>query len=144
MKTSDSTLEQPPPATSPRWSAVSFLVDFHTREKKLGLLTETLGWFGSVAFFRKTETETHYLAEPTELDQRYHKSILASLIAEGERLLTRIQQAGGLPQNLDGVKASDVDATMEELRNTQIQWYGDMTPQRRDEILQELLHASAP
>ena len=129
-----------PPETPPRWSAVAFMLDFQSREKRLGLLTETLAWFTCVAFFRRTESETHYLAQPKELDRRYHKSILASLIAQGERVLTRIQQAGGLPENIEGVKAEDVDATVEELRNTQVQWYGDMTPQRREDILREIFH----
>ena len=118
------------------------MLDFQSREKKLGLVTETLAWFTSVAFFRRTESETHYLVEPKELDSRYHKSILASLVAQGERLLTRIQQSGGLPENIEGVKVGDVDAAVEELRNTQAQWSGDMTPQRREQILQEISHVT--
>lgn len=27
---------------------------------------------------------------------------------------------------------------VEELRNTQVQWYGDMTPERRAQILKEV------
>jgi hypothetical protein len=120
------------------WSAVGFMVEFHTQEKRLGLLTETLGWVASFALFRETETQTHYLAEPGEDDRRQHKTILAALIAEGERLITGIQAAGGLPENFDGIKTADVEAMVEELRNTQLQWYGDMTPQRREQILKEL------
>src|SRR5439155_9767867 len=37
-----------------RWGAVDFMVDFHTREKRLGLLTETLAWVASIALFRRT------------------------------------------------------------------------------------------
>jgi hypothetical protein len=117
---------------------MDFLVDFPSRAKRLGLLTETLAWIAAVAFFRHTETESHYLAEPTDLDQRYHKSLLAALVAEGERLLTRIFRSGGLPANLDGVKTEDIDAMVEELRNTQAQWYGDMTSERRAQILKEV------
>ena len=120
------------------WNAVDFMVDFHTREKKLGLLTETLTWVAAIALFRKTETQTHYLVEPSDNDRRQHKTILAALIAEGERLLTRIHNAGGLPENLDGVQTADVDAMVEELRTTNLQWYGDMTTQRREQILKEL------
>ena len=142
MTASGSIADSPPPETSPRWSAVAFMLDFQSREKRLGLLAETLAWFASVAFFRRTETETHYLADPSDLERRYHKSILASLIGQGERLLTRIPEARGLPENTDTVKAEDVEATMEELRNTQAQWYGDMTAQRREQILRELFHVS--
>ncbi len=91
-------------AVSPRWNAVDCVVDFNTREKRLGLLTETLGWVMAVAFFRRAESETHYLAEPSELDRRYHKSILATLVAEGERLLTQAHRSrtGGLSKVLEG------------------------------------------
>lgn len=127
-----------PAAVASPWSAVDFMVDFHTRDKKLGLLTETLTWIAAIALFRKAETQTHYLAEPTDDDRRQHKTNLAALIAEGERLLGRIQASGGIPENLDGVKTADVDAMVEELRLTQLQWYGDMTAQRREQILSEL------
>lgn len=123
-----------------RWDALDFIVDFHMREKRLGLLSETLAWVASVALFRETERQTHYLRAPTRSDRRQHKALLASLISEGTRLLNRIENAGGLPKNLDGVKTADVDATVEELRNTQLQWEGDMTPRRREQILKELFN----
>jgi hypothetical protein len=137
-------IETPPiqTAVSPAWNAVGFLVDFNTREKRLSLLMQTLAWMAAIMFFRRTESETMYLADPTQLDRRYHKSILAALIAEGERLLTRLHQSGGLPNNDDGIKAEDIDATVEELRNTQVQWYGDMTPERRAQILEEVFHVT--
>jgi len=123
---------------SPSWNAVDFMVDFNTREKRLSLLMEALAWCAAVMFFRRAESDTLYLGKPSELDRRYHKTILAALIAEGERFLTRLKRAGGLPKNSDGLKAADIDATVEELRNTQAQWYGDMTAERRAEILKEV------
>jgi hypothetical protein len=142
MKTAPVTLESAASDSRSRWDAVDFLITFNTRDKRLGLLTETLAWTGAVAFFRHAETETHYLATPTESDQRYHKTLLAALIAEGERLLSRIQRVGGLPENLDGVKAGDVDAMVEELRNTHAQWYGGMTTERRAQILEEVFRVA--
>ena len=140
MKNAPATLEPASAPSVPRWEAVDFMIDFNTREKRFGLLTETLSWAASVAFFRRAETETHYLAKPTKSDQRYHKTLLAALIAGGERLLSRIHRAGSLPDNLDGIKAADVDAMVEELRNTHSQWYGSMTGERRAEILKNVLH----
>ncbi len=119
------------------------MVDFHTHDKRLGLLSETLAWVAAIALFRKTETQTHYLNEPTSEDRRQHQTLLAALIAEGERLRGRIRDAGGLPDNLDGVKTADVDAMVEELRTTQLQWESDMTPQRRQQILKELFDVPA-
>src|SRR5204863_8088958 len=104
---------------------------------RLGLLTETLAWVGSVALFREAETQTHYLNPPSSGDRQYHKTLLAALIAEGQRLLSRALEAGGLPENLDGIKTTDLDAIVEELRITKVQWESDMTPQRREQILKE-------
>ena len=120
------------------------MVDFHSRERRLGLLAQTMAWFAGIAFFRRAETATHYLSKPTRLHRRYHKTILATLIAEGERLLTRIELAGGFPTNLDNVTRDDVEATVEELRNTHTQWYGTMSAQRRRRIFRELFHGKAP
>lgn len=121
-----------------QWDALDFMVDFQTRDKRLGLLSETLAWVASVALFRETETQTHYLRAPTNEDRRQHKTLLAALLAEGQRLLRRAHDAGGLPENLDGVKTADLDAMVEELRKTQLQWENDMTPQRREQVLKEL------
>ena len=121
-----------------QWSAVDYLVDFHSRDKRLGLLTETLGWVASVALFRQTESETHYLRPPGCEDRRQHRTILAALIAQGERLLRAIHEAGGLPANLDGIESADIDAIVDELHATRLQWEGDMTPERRAEILKNL------
>jgi hypothetical protein len=128
-------------AATAKWNAVDFMVDFHTREKRLGLLTQLLGWVASVALFRETETQTHYLNPPGSEDRRRHKTLLAALIAEGQRLLQRAHDTGGLPKNLDGIKTADLEAMVEELRTTQLQWEGDMTPQRREQILRELFDA---
>ncbi len=125
------------------WRALDFMVDFHSREKRLGLLTETLAWVASVALFRETETQTHYLNEPTREDRRQHKALLATLIGEGERLLGRIHRTRGLPKNLDGVKTNDLEAMVEELRHTQLQWENDMTPRRREQILKELFDVAS-
>jgi hypothetical protein len=133
-------------ATAPAspWRAVGFVVDFQTREKTLGLLSDTMAWIAALALFRKTETESLYLADPTPQDRQEHRAILSSLIAAGDRLLNRISSVGGLPTNLDGVRTADIDAMVEELRNTDLQWYGDMTPERREEILKQLFNGATP
>jgi hypothetical protein len=126
------------------WRAVGFVVDFQTREKTLGLLSDTMAWIAALALFRKTETETHYLAETALQDRQEHRAILCSLIAAGDRLLNRILDAGGLPANLDGVGTADIAAMVEELRITDLQWYGDMTPDRREEILKQIFNGTKP
>src|SRR5438876_243960 len=72
--------------------------------------------------FRLCFCLSEYLNPPTRQDRRRHKTLLAALIAEGQRLLCRAHDAGGLPKNLDGIKTDDLDGLVEELRTTQLQW----------------------
>jgi hypothetical protein len=123
------------------WNAVDFMVDVHSRPRRLGLLSETLAWVASVALFREAETQTHDLKSPTTEDRRHQRPLLAALRAEGQRLLQRAHAAGGLPENLDGITTADLDAMVEELRTTQLQWEGDMTSERRGQILTERFEA---
>src|SRR3974377_1129400 len=97
-------------AAPAQWNAVDFMVDFHTRHKRLGLLTETLAWVASVPLFRGTERQTPYLNQLYSEDHRQHGTLLAALVAEGRRLLRRAHDAGGLPKNLDGINTADLEA----------------------------------
>jgi len=57
------------------------------------------------------------------LDQRYHQSILRGARRRGRTLLTRILLGGGSPKNGRRHQDEDIDATLEELRNTHPNWY---------------------
>ena len=78
--------------------------------------------------------------KPTALDKRYHKTWLAALIAKDERLVTEVRRGGGLARNPAGIKLSDVEATVEELYDTQAEWYGSLKPARRAALFKELFN----
>jgi len=63
---------------------------------------------------------------------------LASLIAEGERLITEAQARGGLPDGVVCFKLADVEAAVENLRTDERMWHGSMSAARRAEILKEI------
>src|SRR5205085_1967300 len=112
---------------SPRWQAVGLVLDQNTRDvlaKRYGSLQEVISWFKSIELFRQAEFEQMIQRKPKPMDKRYHKTWLATLIADGERLLTEIRADGGLPRNKAGIKVSDVQATIEELYDTQAEWHG--------------------
>src|SRR5256885_13149330 len=99
---------------SPRWQAVGLILDQNTRDmlaKRYGLLQEVVSWFKGIELFRQAEFEQMIRHKPTATDRRYHKTWLATLIAEGERLLTEIRAEGGLPRNKSRIKISDIEAT---------------------------------
>lgn len=130
---------------SPRWQAVGLVIEQNTRDllaKRYGLLQEVVSWFKAIELFRQAEFEQMIEREPTAADRRYHKTWLASLIAEGERMLTTARSTGGLPRNKSGIKMSDIEATVEELYDTQAEWYGGMKPVRKAELLEQIFHVS--
>lgn len=134
---------EPESIESPRWQAVGLVLDQNAhdlRARRYGRLQEVVSWFKGIDLFREAEFERMIQRKPTPLDKRYHKTWLAALIAEGERLLTEIRREGGLPRNSTGIKLSDLEATVEELRDTQAEWHGRLSAGRRSELLQQLFH----
>jgi hypothetical protein len=136
---------EPETIDSPRWQAVGLVLDQNAqdlRARRYGRLPEVVSWFKAIDLFRQAEFECMIQRKPAALDKRYHRTWLAALIAEGERLLTEIRRGGGLPRNSAGIKLSDVEATVEELRDTQAEWHGSLTAARRSELFQQLFHGS--
>ena len=130
---------------SSRWDAVGLVVTQNTRdliEKRYDLLPEVVSWFKSLAMFRETERELMILKEPTAEDRDFHKTVLALIIAEGERLRASVPAAGGLGANEGGISMADFAAALEHLYDTQSVWHGEMTAERRTEILQGVFHGT--
>jgi hypothetical protein len=130
---------------SPHWQAVGLVLDQNTKDvlaKRYGLLQEVVSWFKAVELFRQAEFERMIERKPTPTDRRYHKTWLATLLADGERLLTEIRAHGGLPRNKAGIKFSDVEATVEEIYDSQAEWHGSMKPARRAELLKQIFDVS--
>jgi hypothetical protein len=128
---------------SPRWQAVGLVLDQNAhdlRAKRYGRLQEVVSWFKGIDLFRQAEFERMIERKPTALDKRYHKTWLAALIAEGERLLNEIRREGGLPRNPAGIKLSDIEATVEELCDTQAEWHGSLNEARRSELFKQLFN----
>jgi hypothetical protein len=131
---------------APKWQAVGLIIDQNTRDllaKRYGLVNEVISWFKAIELFRAAEFERMIERNPTPTDRRQHRTWLMRLIAEGERLLTEIDSAGGLARNHAGIKTSDVAATVEELYTTQTQWHGTMTKRRKAELWQGVFHVKA-
>jgi len=136
---------EPETIQSPRWQAVGLVLDQNARDlrtKRYGRLQEVVSWFKGIDLFRQAEFERMIERKPTPLDKRYHKTWLAALIAEGERLLTEVPRSGGLARNPAGIKLSDVEATVEELYDTQAEWYGSLNPGHRRVLCEQIFHGA--
>jgi hypothetical protein len=129
---------------SPRWQAVGLVLEQNARDLqagRYGRIPEIVSWFKAIGLFRQAELERMIERKPTPVDKRYHKTWLAALIAEGERLLTDGRRSGSLPRNTAGIKLSDLEATVEELYDTHAEWHGSLKPNRRAAIFRQLFDA---
>ena len=125
-------------AEAPRWDSVAWVVEHNTRDlldKKFSLNSEIASWFKSLKLFREAETERLILREPTTNDLRWHKALLAALLADGERLLLEWNATDAQAENPDRIRPTDLQAAVEGLYATQSSWHGGMTDAQRDEIL---------
>jgi hypothetical protein len=108
------------------------------RARRYGLLQEVVSWFKGIDLFRQAELEQMLERKPGPTDKRYHKTCLTALVAEGERLLTRIREEGHLPRNHPSIKLSDIEATVEELYDTQAEWHGSLKSEQRAALFNEI------
>ena len=72
-------------------------------------------------------------------DQPKRTTVNSSKINQSPRV-QRKRDNGGLARNRAGIKLSDVEATVEELYDTQVEWYGSMKRGRRAELLRQIFH----
>ena len=104
-----------------------------------------VAWFKAVDLFHETQDERIIFRDPTLDDVRQHKTWLASLIAEGKRLVTEAPARGGLPDGAAEFKLADEDATLEMLYLWQREWHGRGLPEaRRREILKAVFNVEEP
>jgi hypothetical protein len=123
---------------SPRWQAVGMVIDLNAKDHRsgrYGVVHELVAWFKAIRLFRDTEDERLYLHEPTTDDLRQHRTWLASLIADGERLLAEAEAAGGLPHGSVPFTLGDVDAAIRNLRTDERMWHGSSSEAERKQIL---------
>src|ERR1041385_6841895 len=112
---------------SMRWRAVGLVIDLNTKDHlagRYGLVQDIVAWFKAIRLFRDAEDERMILQEPSAEDLRQHRTWLAGLIAEGERLLTEAHAASAWPEGVVSFKLADVVAAVENLRTDERMWHG--------------------
>lgn len=128
----------------PRWEAVGTVIDQNQRDFLAGrysLAEDMIAWFKAVDLFRDTQDERMILRVPEADDLRQHKTWVAGLIAEGERLVTEVLARGGLTEGGARFKLADAEATLEMLYLAQREWHGPKMPDaRRREILKAVFN----
>lgn len=130
------------------WQAVGQLIDQNHRDFLAGghsLSEDASAWYRAVDLFRATQDQRMVLHDPTPNDLRQHRTWIASLIAEGERLVTEAMSRDGESLGGDQLKLPDMEATLELLYLWQREWHGPKMPAaRRREILKSVFNVEEP
>jgi len=99
-------------------------------------------WFHKVADFRQAEMHLLYKKTPGKEIRSQHRQIIEILIQDGKEIVRRIHASGGLIKPANGFSLQDIQSSVEELQNTQLQWNGGMSKNRKGEILKDVFDAA--
>jgi len=122
-------------AVEAQWSPAKHLI--LGDDPQLRVYAEISIWYKKIELFRKGEDERMFLQDPTPEDMAVHKSLLQRLIADGDHLLSLVQQIG-LPENMEGITPESVAATIELLGADYRGWHEPMPAEKREQILREV------
>ena len=113
------------------------------RSKNVSLLlyARAFMWFHKIADFRQAEMHLLYIKNPGKEIRSQHLQIIEILIREGKEIERRIHASGGLIKPANGFSLQDIQSSIEELQNTQLQWSGGMSKNRKEEILKDVFDA---
>src|SRR5215831_4666730 len=100
-------------ASEAQWSPLNHLI--LGDDPQLRVYGEAAVWLKKIELLRKEEDQRMLLREPTPEDLAIHRRLLQRLIADGEHLLSLVNQIG-LPENVAGVSPESLAATLELLR----------------------------
>ncbi len=123
------------------WFAVKLLIDEIERdinERRRALLFRMAVWFSAVRVFRNVEARRMLGDDPTNRDRLYHRGILAFLKGAGEMLIVELRRHAEIDTRQIGVSHADFEACVEDLRLSEAEWYSDVTPARRNQILSDV------
>lgn len=123
------------------WTAVRLLVEEleqELAERRNHLLFRITAWQFALKVFRRVESEKLVMRSPVERDTEYHRATLAFLRGCGEVLMLELKKSEKIDPQSIGLSFAGIAAVVEELRISEREKYGDMTPARREEILTDV------
>jgi hypothetical protein len=130
----------------PDWVALRILIEEiedELAQNRRNLLYSLSNWFLGTTIFKRFEERQMVLCEPTPRDKEYHRVILTGLMASGEKLLHELMKHVEVDTKNVGVELSDVQAAVNEFRLKYAEWFSDMKPERKAEILGEAFGVKA-
>src|SRR5687768_3235438 len=111
-------------ATTDRWRTAgrfADVLDSETKCREHPLIARVVSWFNLCRVCQDFEEELLLAENPSAEDQQFHRTLLSTALASGERLLLEVPGDDALrPLNLT---RDALSAKLESLRITQEQWH---------------------
>jgi hypothetical protein len=126
------------------WRAVEIALQaggrtpIQSTDTALSLYSQARQWFNKEAIFRVGEVFFMYEGQRDDRRIEDHKNILDTLIQEGEEICGRVPISGKLIKSENGFTLQDLEASVEVLKTTRLQWHGGMTPQQKEDVLNKV------
>jgi hypothetical protein len=123
------------------WTAIKLLIEEleqELAERHNHLLYRITAWCFALKIFKRVESEKLICRPPIDRDREYHRAMLAFLRGCGEILVLELKKHDDIDPQKIGMNFADFSAMVEELAISERERYGDMTPSRRDEILNDV------
>jgi hypothetical protein len=125
----------------PDWVALKILteeIQDELSQNRHNLLYSLSNWFMAVTIFKRFEERQMVLGSPTPRDIDYHRVSLTGMLANGEKLLHELTKHHEVDTKNVGIDLADVEAAVQELRLCYAEWFSDLRPERKADILREV------
>ena len=130
----------------PDWVALQILTEEIQEEmaqNRHNLLYSLSNWFLALTIFKRFQERQIVLGNPVNRDHEYHRVTLTGMLANGEKLLHELRKHQDVDTKHVGIALPDVEAAVNELRLSHAEWFSDMKPERKSEILREVFGVEA-
>lgn len=125
----------------PDWVALQILIEEigdELAQRRNNLLFSLSNWFMALGIFRKFEDRHIVMGNPSSRDKEYHRVFLTGLMANGEKLLHELNKHQEIDTKNVGIELRDLQSAVNELRLNYAEWFSDMKPERKEQVLREV------
>ncbi|MBE0545164.1 MAG: hypothetical protein IH623_27825 [Verrucomicrobia bacterium] len=125
----------------PDWVALRLLIskiDEEMAQQRKHLLMKVSNWFLAISLFREFEDKRFFLAEPADRDKEHHRAFLTHLMAQGEMLAMELRKHDDIDPKHIGLELTDIEATVQYLRDCHAGWFTDISDANKERILAEV------
>jgi len=118
-------------------------IEEEIQEQRSHLLMRLAHWVLAVNVFKQVRERLMVLRDPGPRDIEFHDALCSVLIGLGKTLVLDLQEHSLIDPAHVGLKFQDIVAAVRELQYHHRSWHGEMTDERRSDILSRCFPGAA-